>query len=82
MSLCKILKDKFRTNVDKTILSPLPPLEHIVDEDEQEEDEVLLSHHTYQYVFEDHNHGEEKIINLQSVLRMRLERKELAWSEL
>lgn len=41
------------TKADETTVSPLRPFEHLVDEDEQEEDEVPLLHHTYQYVFED-----------------------------
>lgn len=55
--------------------------EHIVDEDEEEEDitPCLIS---YKAIFEDHGCGDGAVLNPRSILRMRVEKKEAAWSEL
>lgn len=50
--------------------------------DKEEEDRITLSHHTYQAVFEDHNHKEGIVVNPRPVLRMRIERNEATWSVL
>lgn len=42
----------------------LPLFEHIVHEDE--EDKIPVSYHTYQTVFEDHNHEERTVIHPRS----------------
>lgn len=49
----KVLKDNFWIKADKTVSSVT---EHVVDEAEEEEDEALSMHHTYQSVFEEHTH--------------------------
>lgn len=52
------------------------------EEEHGEKDRILLSHHTYQIVLEDHGHGEGTIMNPRTILRMRVKRKEVAWLEL
>lgn len=62
-------------------VSVVPLVGHIVDEDNKEEDRDPL-HIMYQIMFEDHNLRERTIINPQSILKMRIERKESASNEL
>lgn len=58
------------------------PFNHIANVDEEEEDTTALSHFMYESVFEDYGPIEGTVLNPLSTLRLRVERKEAAWSEL
>lgn len=72
---CNIVADK------KPVVAGLP-FDHIADVDEKEEDTTALSHFMYKTVLEDYGPIEGTVINPLSTLRFRVERKEVAWSEL